>query len=34
MAMILGFVIATPLKLKLFESEIKAEIAREKLITG
>lgn len=33
MAMILGFVIATPLELKLFESEIKAEIARENLIT-
>tara|TARA_R110002167_G_scaffold134709_2_gene320798 strand:- start:5107 stop:6429 length:1323 start_codon:yes stop_codon:yes gene_type:complete len=34
MAMILGFVIATPLELKLFESEIKAEIARENLITS
>ncbi|TYB74050.1 DUF4407 domain-containing protein [Bizionia myxarmorum] len=33
MAMILGFVIATPLELKLFESEINAEIARQNLIT-
>lgn len=33
MAMILGFVIATPLELKLFESEINAEIARQNLVT-
>lgn len=33
MAIILGFVIATPLELKLFEREIKAEIKRENLLT-
>lgn len=34
MAIILGFVISTPLELKLFEKEIKAEIKRENLITS
>lgn len=33
MAMILGFVISTPLELKLFESEINSEIARQNLVT-
>jgi hypothetical protein len=33
MAILLGFVIATPLELKLFEREIKAEIKRENIIT-
>lgn len=34
MAIILGFVISTPLELKLFEREINAEIKRQNLITG
>ncbi len=33
MAMLLGIIIATPLELKLFESEINAEIARQNLVT-
>lgn len=33
MAILLGFVISTPLELKLFEREIKAEIKKENLIT-
>ena len=33
MAILLGFVIATPLELKLFESEINAQISKENLIT-
>tara|TARA_R100000935_G_scaffold58869_1_gene98825 strand:+ start:8163 stop:9419 length:1257 start_codon:yes stop_codon:yes gene_type:complete len=33
MAILLGFVIATPLELKLFEREIRAEIKKENLIT-
>ncbi len=34
MAIVLGFVIATPLELKLFEGEIDAEISRQNLITN